>query len=73
MVDCRRAPKTEAARARIAEAQRRRWGAYRDKRQVSAATYPLYRVAHGTPEKRFGRTDGRFGPCRAGGPLSYPS
>jgi hypothetical protein len=31
-------PKTEAGRARIAEAQRRRWRAYREKRQMSVAS-----------------------------------
>jgi hypothetical protein len=30
--------KTEAGRARIAEAQRRRWRAYREKRQMSVAS-----------------------------------
>ena len=31
-------PKSEAGRARIAEAQRRRWRAYREKRQMSVAS-----------------------------------
>ena len=31
-------PSTEAGRARIAEAQRRRWRAYREKRQMSVAS-----------------------------------
>ena len=43
-------PKTEAGRARIAEAQRRRWLAYRQAREVSGAGHDPSRTELVTAE-----------------------